>query len=208
MSVFLEPFGLRLHGQCHVGVGPLVGGVCAFLVGLSDAEGLVADRRRALPLDRAGRGRGLYAGPALRAGRVPVREDWRPAAMLFLNQRTKLKEDAIIGLIFTSFFGLGLFMISLSPASVNIQTIVLGNILAITPGGHAATRHHRRRQRWRSWLAQVEGPDGRVLRREPRAHDRPPTRTWLKSAVLHACCRHRRWLLCRRSAPSSWSPWW
>ena len=44
------------------------------------------------------------------------------------------KEDAIIGLIFTSFFGLGLFMVSLSPTSVNIQTIVLGNILAITPG--------------------------------------------------------------------------
>ena len=54
-------------------------------------------------------------------------------AMLFLNQRTKLREDAIIGLIFTSFFGLGLFMISLSPASVNVQTIVLGNILAVTP---------------------------------------------------------------------------
>src|SRR5665811_705501 len=53
--------------------------------------------------------------------------------MLFLNQRTKLKEDAIIGLIFTSFFGLGLFMVSLSPMSVNIQTIVLGNVLAITP---------------------------------------------------------------------------
>ena len=55
-------------------------------------------------------------------------------AMLFLNQRTKLREDAIIGLIFTSFFALGLFMVSLSPTSVNIQTIVLGNILAITPG--------------------------------------------------------------------------
>ncbi|MEO1159848.1 MAG: metal ABC transporter permease [Pseudomonadota bacterium] len=53
--------------------------------------------------------------------------------MLFLNQRTKLREDAIIGLIFTSFFALGLFMVSLSPTSVNIQTIVLGNILAITP---------------------------------------------------------------------------
>ena len=36
-------------------------------------------------------------------------------AMLFLNQRTGLKEDTIIGLIFTSFFGLGLFMISVSP---------------------------------------------------------------------------------------------
>ena len=55
------------------------------------------------------------------------------AAMLFLNQRTKLKEDAIIGLIFSSFFGLGLFMVSISPTSVSIQTIVLGNILAITP---------------------------------------------------------------------------
>jgi manganese/iron transport system permease protein len=53
--------------------------------------------------------------------------------MLFLTQRTKLKEDAVIGLIFTAFFGLGLFMISLSPTSVNIQTIVMGNILAVTP---------------------------------------------------------------------------
>ncbi len=55
------------------------------------------------------------------------------AAMLFLSERTRLKEDTVIGLIFTAFFGLGLFMISLSPASVNIETIVLGNILAITP---------------------------------------------------------------------------
>jgi manganese/iron transport system permease protein len=54
-------------------------------------------------------------------------------SMLFLNQRTRLKEDAIIGLIFSSFFGLGLFMVSLNPTSVNIQTIVLGNILAIAP---------------------------------------------------------------------------
>jgi manganese/iron transport system permease protein len=55
------------------------------------------------------------------------------AAMMFLNQRTGLKEDAIIGLIFTSFFGLGLFMVSVSPVPVDVQTIILGNILAITP---------------------------------------------------------------------------
>lgn len=54
-------------------------------------------------------------------------------AMVFLNHRTNLKEDTIIGLIFTSFFGLGLFMISLEPTSVRIQTIILGNVLAITP---------------------------------------------------------------------------
>ena len=43
----------------------------------------------------------------------------------------------MIGLIFTSFFGLGLFMVSLSPTSVNVQTIVLGNILAVTPADTA-----------------------------------------------------------------------
>ncbi|MEM8788295.1 MAG: metal ABC transporter permease [Pseudomonadota bacterium] len=53
-------------------------------------------------------------------------------AMLFLNRRTRLKEDAIIGLIFTSFFGIGLFMVSLNPAAVDVQRIILGNILAIT----------------------------------------------------------------------------
>ena len=54
-------------------------------------------------------------------------------AMLFLNKRTGLKEDVIIGLIFTSFFGLGLFMISLFPMAVDIQTIIMGNILTIAP---------------------------------------------------------------------------
>lgn len=53
--------------------------------------------------------------------------------MLLLNQRTRLKEDVIIGLVFSAFFGFGLFMASLAPVSVNIQTIILGNILAITP---------------------------------------------------------------------------
>lgn len=39
----------------------------------------------------------------------------------------------MIGVVFTGFFALGLFMISIRPASVNIQTIMLGNVLAITP---------------------------------------------------------------------------
>jgi len=55
------------------------------------------------------------------------------AAMLFISQRSALRTDAVIGLIFTGFFGLGLFMASLSPTSVRIDTIVFGNILAITP---------------------------------------------------------------------------
>jgi manganese/iron transport system permease protein len=51
--------------------------------------------------------------------------------MTFVKQQTRLREDAVIGLVFTSLFALGLLMASLWPTSVSIQTIVLGNILAI-----------------------------------------------------------------------------
>ena len=56
------------------------------------------------------------------------------AAMLFLSGRSGLKSDVVIGIIFTSFFGLGLFMVSLNPMAVSVQTITMGNILAISPG--------------------------------------------------------------------------
>jgi manganese/iron transport system permease protein len=54
-------------------------------------------------------------------------------AMLFLTERTGLKVDVIIGMIFTSFFGLGLFMISINPLAISLETIIMGNILAISP---------------------------------------------------------------------------
>ncbi|MBL1420123.1 MAG: metal ABC transporter permease [Alphaproteobacteria bacterium] len=54
------------------------------------------------------------------------------AAMGFIKAKSNLREDAIIGLIFTSFFALGLFMVSLSPTSVNVKNIVLGNILGVS----------------------------------------------------------------------------
>jgi manganese/iron transport system permease protein len=52
--------------------------------------------------------------------------------MAFVKQHTRLREDAVIGLVFTAFFAAGLLMSSLWPTSVSIQTIVLGNILAIS----------------------------------------------------------------------------
>jgi manganese/iron transport system permease protein len=51
--------------------------------------------------------------------------------MWFVRQRSRLREDAIIGLVFTSFFALGLLMVSINPTSVNVQSIMLGNILGI-----------------------------------------------------------------------------
>src|SRR5262245_41720862 len=52
-------------------------------------------------------------------------------AMQFVRQTSRLREDAVIGLVFTALFALGLLMASIWPTSVSIQTIVLGNILAI-----------------------------------------------------------------------------
>ncbi|NJL07258.1 MAG: metal ABC transporter permease [Methylacidiphilales bacterium] len=131
MTALLEPFeyGYMVNAMW---VSAMVGAVCAFLSAylmlkgwslIGDAlshsivPGVAGAYMLGLPFSL-----GAFFSGALAAG-----------AMLFLNQRTKLKEDTVIGLIFTSFFGLGLFMVSLSPTSVNIQTIILGNILAITP---------------------------------------------------------------------------
>jgi len=113
-------------------VSALVGGVCAFLSAYLMLKGwsLIGDAlsHSIVPGVAGAYMLGLpFSIGAFFSGGLAA------AAMLFLTQRTKLKEDAVIGLIFTAFFGLGLFMISLSPTSVNIQTIVMGNILAVTP---------------------------------------------------------------------------
>ena len=52
--------------------------------------------------------------------------------MALVRSQTKLREDAIIGLVFTSFFAFGLLLVSINPTSVNVQSIVLGNILGIS----------------------------------------------------------------------------
>jgi manganese/iron transport system permease protein len=113
-------------------VSALVGGVCAFLSVYLMLKGwsLIGDAlsHSIVPGVAGAYMLGLpFALGAFLAGGLAA------GAMLFLNQRSGLKEDTIIGLIFTSFFGLGLFMVSLSPMSVSVQTITMGNILAITP---------------------------------------------------------------------------
>ncbi|NVP57320.1 metal ABC transporter permease [Rhizobium sp. DBTS2] len=131
MSTLLEPFGYDYMVNA-MWVSALVGCVCGFLSAYLMLKGwsLIGDAlSHAIVPGVAGAymlGLPFAAGAFLSGGLAA-------GAMLFLNHRTKLKEDAIIGMIFTSFFGVGLFMVSLSPTSVNIQTIVLGNILAITP---------------------------------------------------------------------------
>ncbi len=52
-------------------------------------------------------------------------------AMAGLRGRTPIREDAVIGVVFTGFFGLGLFLMSLYPSNVRLQTIIFGNVLGI-----------------------------------------------------------------------------
>ena len=131
MSILFEPFGYGYMVNA-MWVSALVGCVCGFLSAYLMLKGwsLIGDAlSHSIVPGVAGAymlGLPFSAGAFLSGGLAA-------GAMLFLNHRTRLKEDAIIGMIFTSFFGVGLFMVSLSPTSVNIQTIVLGNILAITP---------------------------------------------------------------------------
>lgn len=131
MAQLLEPFAYEYMVNA-IWVSALVGAVCAFLSAYLMLKGwsLIGDAlsHSIVPGVAGAYMLGLpFSLGAFFSGALAA------SAMLFLNERTRLKEDAIIGLIFTSFFGLGLFMVSLSPTSVNIQTIVLGNILAITP---------------------------------------------------------------------------
>lgn len=55
------------------------------------------------------------------------------AGMGFLKARTPLREDAVIGIVFTTFFALGLLLLSLRPTGINLRTIVFGNVLGIDP---------------------------------------------------------------------------
>ena len=130
--ILLEPFTYGYMTNA-IWVSALVGGVCAFLSAYLMLKGwsLIGDAlsHSVVPGVAGAYMLGLpFALGAFLSGGLAA------LSMLFLRQKSGLKEDVVIGLIFTAFFGLGLFMVSLNPMAVSIQTIIMGNILAITPG--------------------------------------------------------------------------
>ena len=131
MPDLLEPFGYNYMVNA-IWVSALVGAVCAFLSAYLMLKGwsLIGDAlsHSVVPGVAGAFFLGLpYALGAFLSGGLAA------IAMLFISQRTHLKQDAVIGMIFTGFFGLGLFINSLSPTPIDIKTIIFGNILAITP---------------------------------------------------------------------------
>lgn len=52
--------------------------------------------------------------------------------MGWVKNHSRLREDAVIGVVFTAFFALGLLLLSLYPSHLNLRTLIFGNILAIS----------------------------------------------------------------------------
>ncbi|URR34728.1 metal ABC transporter permease [Thermosynechococcus sp. HN-54] len=50
----------------------------------------------------------------------------------FIQQQTRVKEDTVIGLVFTGFFALGLVLLSKTASSVDLMHILFGNVLGIS----------------------------------------------------------------------------
>ena len=131
MGILLQPFNYEYMVNA-MWVSSLVGGVCAFLSAYLILKGwaLIGDAlaHSVVPGVASAYFLGLpFSLGAFAAGGLAA------LSMLFLSERSGLKLDVIIGLIFTSFFGLGLFIVSINPVSIQIQTIIMGNILAVTP---------------------------------------------------------------------------
>ncbi len=130
IAELIAPFGYEYMLKA-MWVSALVGGVCAFLSAYLMLKGwsLMGD---ALAHSIVPGVAGAYilgfpfAAGAFFAGILAS------MAMTFVKQRSRLREDAVIGLVFTSLFALGLLMASIWPTSVSVQTIVLGNILGIS----------------------------------------------------------------------------
>ena len=112
-------------------VSALIGGVCGFLSSFITLKGwsLMGDAlsHAVVPGVALAYMFGLpFALGAFIAGLLAA------GAMAFVKTHSRIREDATIGIVFTSFFALGLVLISLFPARVDLKTIVFGNILGIS----------------------------------------------------------------------------
>jgi manganese/iron transport system permease protein len=130
IEMLLTPFQYQYMVKAIL-VSGLIGGVCAFLSCFITLKGwsLMGDAlsHSVVPGVAIAYALGLpFAAGAFGTGLLAA------VGMGFVKAKTRLREDAVIGVVFTAFFALGLFLISLNPSSVDLRTIVFGNILGIS----------------------------------------------------------------------------
>ncbi len=112
-------------------VSALVGGTCGFLSSFVTLKGwsLMGDAlsHAVVPGVAVAYILGLpFALGAFVAGLLAA------GTMAFIKAKSRIREDATIGIVFTAYFALGLVLISLFPARVDLKVILLGNILGIS----------------------------------------------------------------------------
>ncbi len=133
MTDFLQhlavPFQYEYMRQA-IWVSVLIGGVCGFLSAFVTLKGwsLMGDAlsHAVVPGVAVAYVLGLpFAVGAFIAGLLAA---W---TMAFVRSQSRIREDATIGIVFTTFFAIGLVLISLFPATVDLKVILYGNILGI-----------------------------------------------------------------------------
>lgn len=129
IELLLEPFSYDYMHKAII-VSAAIGAVCAFLSAYLMLKGwsLIGDAlsHAVVPGVALAYAFSLpYAIGAFFSGLLAT------LAILAVKSLTKLREDAVIGFIFTTFFALGMLIVSINPTSVNVQSIILGNILGI-----------------------------------------------------------------------------
>ena len=134
MSEFLQSLLTPFHYDYMlraIWVSALIGGVCGFLSSFVTLKGwsLMGDAlsHAVVPGVALAYILGLpFALGAFVAGLLAA------ATMAFIKAKSRIREDATIGIVFTAYFALGLLLISLFPARVDLKVILLGNILGIS----------------------------------------------------------------------------
>ncbi|MGL5115949.1 MAG: metal ABC transporter permease, partial [Beijerinckiaceae bacterium] len=129
MELLLEPFAYGYMARA-IWMSALVAAVCAFLSCYLVLRGLAlmgdALAHAVVPGVAVAYLLGLpYALGAFVSGLVAA------GGIYVVRRITALKEDAVIGVIFTAMFAAGLLLISINPVAVNLQSVIMGNILAI-----------------------------------------------------------------------------
>ncbi len=130
LELLLEPLHYQ-YMQHAILSSAIVGAVCAFLSAFLMLKGwsLIGDAlsHSVVPGVAGAYALGLpYSVGAFIAGFLAS------IGIALLRSLSHLKEDAIIGFIFTTFFAAGLLLISLNPTSINIEGIIFGSILTVS----------------------------------------------------------------------------
>ncbi|MGP1957105.1 MAG: metal ABC transporter permease [Arsenophonus sp. ER-QC15-MAG3] len=129
LNILLQPFEYNYMVKA-IFVSAIVGAVCAFLSAYLILKGwsLMGDAisHSVVPGVAGAYALNLpYSVGAFFTGILAA------ISMILVSHLSKLKEDTVIGFIFSTFFAIGLLILSLNPTSVNLQTIIFGNILGI-----------------------------------------------------------------------------